>query len=115
VLSQPLWRVRMRRSCLVCQKTSNGGAPLAQPSGKDMHVAHHIDSCRVRGKLQGCTCRYELYQPLNVLWQAYAGKLLQSPNMGDLLQVRVSTTGMASIYAQHDMLLPCLNALFVIV
>lgn len=67
------------------------------------------------GQTQGCTCRYELYQPLNVLWQAYAGKLLQSPNMGDLLQVRVSTTGMASIYAQHDMLLPCLNALFVIV
>jgi hypothetical protein len=28
--------------------------------------------------------------------------------MEDLLQVRVSTTGMASVYAQHDMLLPWL-------
>ena len=50
-------------------------------------------SAWVRSQPEHCTCRYALYQPLNVLWQAYAGKLLQSPTLEDLLQVRIRNEG----------------------
>jgi ribonuclease P protein subunit POP4 len=48
--------------------------------------------------------RYELYQPLNVLWQAYAGKLLQSPTMEALLQADLhgcQLTVLASKVGRH--------------
>ena len=64
-----------------------------------------LRSAWVRSQPEHRTCRYALYEPLNILWQAYAGKLLQSPNLEDLLQVRIQNeAGTGPVHALHDLL-----------